>query len=154
MKLRIVSVGTKAPAWVRTGFAEYTKRMPNEMPVELVEIPAPKHGGDKAKHMQSEAAKMLAAIGSDDWVVALDEKGKRISSVQLAGKLDQWRMDSTNVVFLVGGADGLGKDVRRRANETVSLSELTLPHYMVRVILAEALYRAWTIHVGHPYHRG
>ena len=153
MKLRIVSVGTKAPAWVQAGLAEYTKRMPKEMLVELVEIPAPKHGGDKSKHLQTEAAKMMAVIGNDDWVVALDEKGKQVSSLQLAGKLDQWRMGGTNVVFLVGGADGLGEAVKGRANETLSLSELTLPHYLVRVVLAEALYRAWSITVGHPYHR-
>jgi 23S rRNA (pseudouridine1915-N3)-methyltransferase len=153
MKIRIVSVGTKAPAWVCSGFAEYAKRMPPDLPVELIEIPAPKHLGDTEKFMQVEAAKMTAQVDAADWVVALDEHGKSVSSVELAKKLDRWRMQGQNVVFLVGGSDGLGQAARERANEKISLSTLTFPHYVVRVILAEALYRAWSISVGHPYHR-
>ena len=153
MKLRLLSVGTKSPAWVRSGFEEYAKRMPPEMPLELVEISAPKHRGDSAKFVQAEGSKMAAQIGDQDWVVALDEGGRQLSSLQLADKLENWRSQGQNVTLLVGGSDGLSAAVVERANETVSLSALTLPHYMVRVLVAEALYRAWSICSGHPYHR-
>ncbi len=127
--------------------------MPPELPIELIEIPAPKHGRETDRFVQAEAAKMMSHILSSDWVVALDEGGKQVSSVQLAQKLDQWRMQGMNVTLLVGGSDGLGAEVLARANEKMALSALTFPHYMVRVILAETLYRAWSIGVGHPYHR-
>lgn len=153
MKLRLLSVGTKSPAWVRDGFDEYARRMPKEMPLELVEIGAPKHRGNAEKFVQAEGAKMAAQIHANDWVVALAENGRQVSSVQLAEKIDGWRMMGRDVTFLVGGSDGLDEGVLNRADEHLSLSALTLPHYMVRVIVAEALYRAWSIGAGHPYHR-
>ena len=153
MKLRLLSVGTRAPAWVRDAFDEYARRLPPDMPLELIEIAAPKHQGDKARFIQAEDDKMSAQIASGDWVVALDEGGRQVSSVQLADKLESWRMDGRNVTILIGGSDGLGSKVRQRANEQISLSALTFPHYMVRVLVAEALYRAWSISSGHPYHR-
>jgi 23S rRNA (pseudouridine1915-N3)-methyltransferase len=153
MKLRILSVGNKAPAWVQKGFDEYAKRLPRDMPLTLVELAAPKHHGDAQKFVAAEGQKMAAQLDASDWVVALDESGKAVSSMQLAAKMDQWRMQGQNVSFLVGGSDGLADSVLNRANERMSLSALTFPHYVVRVILAEALYRAWSICSGHPYHR-
>ncbi len=153
MKFRLLSVGVKSPAWVREGFAEYAKRMPREMPLELVEITAPKHHGDVAQFVQAEGAKMTAQLSDDDWVVALTESGRPVSSVQLADKMEQWRMAGRNVAFLIGGSDGLSKAALKRADELMSLSSLTFPHYLVRVVAAEALYRAWSIGAGHPYHR-
>lgn len=153
MKMRIVSVGNKAPDWVRRGYTEYAKRLPPELGLDLVELAAPKHHGDTAKFVLAEGQKMLSQLKPADWVVALDESGKSVSSAQLAGRLDQWRMTGADVVFLVGGSDGLSDLALDRANERMSLSYLTFPHYLVRVILAEALYRAWSISAGHPYHR-
>lgn len=153
MKLRILSVGTKPPGWVREGFVAYAKRLPVEMPLELVEIAAPKHRGDVRAFVEAEGAKMVAQISPKERVVALEDSGVTVSSAQLAAKLDNWRMQGQNVVFLIGGSDGLSAAALERAQERMSLSALTLPHYMVRVVLAEALYRAWSINVGHPYHR-
>ncbi len=153
MQLKIVAVGAKAPEWVRMGFAEYAKRMPAEMPLSLVEIPAPRHQGDSKRYLRAEGEKTLAKVADGDWVVALDEHGKRSRSAQLADKLGRWRMEGHNVTFVIGGADGLDDAVRQRANEMLSLSELTFPHYLARLVLVEAIYRAWTIHTGHPYHR-
>lgn len=153
MKIRILSVGNKSPAWVQSGYAEYAKRMPPDLPLSLVEIPAPKHHTDPAKFVQQEGAKMMVQLQSSEWVVALEEGGKTVTSTELAKKLDDWRMQGQNVTFLVGGSDGLSDSVLNRANERMSLSSLTFPHYFVRVILAEALYRAWSISTGHPYHR-
>ena len=153
MKIRILSVGSKSPAWVQSGYTEYAKRMPPDLPMSLVEIPAPKHHSDPTKFVQQEGAKMMAQLPSSEWVVALEEGGKSVTSKELAKKLDHWRMQGENVTFLVGGSDGLSNSALSRANERMSLSSLTFPHYVVRVILAEALYRAWSISTGHPYHR-
>ena len=153
MRIRILSIGNKSPGWIKTGFEEYAKRMPREMPLTLLEMQAPRHHSDSAKYQQDEAQKLLAQIGKNDWVIALDERGASCSSVDLAYSLKEWQMDGRDVTFLIGGADGLAKEVLGRANQKVSLSKLTFPHYMVRVILAEAVYRAWSISAGHPYHR-
>ena len=95
----------------------------------------------------------VAQIPSGDWVIALDVEGKVLRSEQLAEQMESWRMRGSNLTFVIGGADGLAEDVRERADQTLSLSALTFPHYMVRLILAETLYRAWSISTGHPYHR-
>ena len=153
MKLRILSVGNKAPGWVQTGFDEYAKRLPRDMPLILTELPAPKHHGDAQKFVQIEGEKMAAQLDAGEWVIALEDSGKAVNSTQLAAKMDKWRMQGQDVTFLVGGSDGLADNVLNRANERLSLSALTFPHYVVRVILAEALYRAWSICSGHPYHR-
>jgi 23S rRNA (pseudouridine1915-N3)-methyltransferase len=153
MKIRILSIGNKCPSWIKTGFEEYAKRMPRETSLTLLEIRAPRHHLDPAKYQQDEAQKLLAQISKTDWVIALDEGGAALSSVALAGQLAQWQIQGNDLAFLIGGADGLGKEVLRRADQKISLSNLTFPHYMVRVILAEALYRAWSIGTGHPYHR-
>jgi 23S rRNA (pseudouridine1915-N3)-methyltransferase len=138
---------------MRAGYAEYAKRLSRGVRLSLEEIPAPRHHSDHAKIKAQEAEKILARIGADDWVVALDEHGQHATSVQLAQRLKSWQMQRPGIVMVVGGADGLGDSVLARANECISLSKLTLPHYLVRVMLAEALYRADSINGGHPYHR-
>jgi 23S rRNA (pseudouridine1915-N3)-methyltransferase len=153
MKLTIVAVGNKAPSWVKTGYSEYAKRLPRELSLDLIEIPAPRHHNDPAKFVQLEGAKMTSHLSAGDWVVALEEGGRPCTSSALAQKISNWQMAGQNVTFLVGGSDGLADIALNRANERMSLSSLTFPHYVVRVILAEALYRAWSISAGHPYHR-
>ena len=153
MKLRIISVGTKCPGWVRQGFDEYAKRMPREMPLSLLEIPAPRHHQDSNKVDEVEGKKIAEKIGPSNWVVALDEHGKSFDSKALAQALDGWRDLGKDVVFLIGGANGLSDALLDRANQRISLSALTFPHYLVRVLIAEALYRAHSIYIGHPYHR-
>jgi 23S rRNA (pseudouridine1915-N3)-methyltransferase len=153
MKLRVISVGNKCPEWIRQGFDEYAKRMPKGMPLSLTEIAAPKHHQDSSKVNELEAKKILEKIHSTDWVVVLDETGRNLSSPALAGELERWRELGKDVVFVIGGANGLASQVRERANQQLSLSALTFPHYVVRVLIAETLYRAWSISIGHPYHR-
>ncbi len=154
VKLRLVAVGTRLPDWVSAGFAEYARRLPRTMPLQLFEVPAAnRRNQGLAQIRATEAAKLLAQVGGDDWVVALDVEGKTCSTEKLAEKLDGWRMRGSDVTFLVGGADGLAEDCLTRANETISLSAFTFPHALVRVILAEQLYRAWTLLTSHPYHR-
>ena len=153
MKLQVLSVGNRCPGWIRQGFDEYAKRMPQEMPLSLSEIAAPKHRQDISKINELEAKKILHKIQPTDWVVALDEKGRHLSSSALAGELERWRELGKDVVFVIGGANGLASEVLERANQQLSLSALTFPHYVVRLLIAEALYRAWSISIGHPYHR-
>ncbi|MEM9622233.1 MAG: 23S rRNA (pseudouridine(1915)-N(3))-methyltransferase RlmH [Pseudomonadota bacterium] len=153
MKIRLLAVGTRPPTWVTQAYTEYSRRLPRELPLELVQIPAAKHHADAQKYVRMEGEKMLAQVHKDDWLVALDETGQTLNSRRLADKLEHWRHQGRNVCFAVGGADGLAPAVMQRADECVSLSALTMPHYLVRVVLAEALYRAWTICIGHPYHR-
>ena len=153
MKLQVLSVGNRCPGWIRQGFDEYAKRMPKEMPLSLTEIAAPKHHQDSSKVDELEAKKILQKIQPTDWVVALDEKGRHSSSAALAGELERWRELGKDVVFVIGGANGLASEVLERANQQLSLSALTFPHYVVRVLIAETLYRAWSISIGHPYHR-
>lgn len=155
MRIRLVAVGTRMPGWVGEGFSEYAKRLPRECSIELIEIPVSK----RRKQLTAEQARaeegrqMLAAIPADCHVVALDVKGKAWSTEQLADRLRDWMGSGRNVALLVGGPDGLHRDCLDRADQCWSLSALTYPHALVRVILAEQLYRAWSITVGHPYHR-
>jgi len=153
MKLRILAVGNKAPSWIKDGYAEFAKRFPPDMKLELCEIAPSKHRGDPQKFKADEASRIEARIGKGDWLVALDEGGRTTTSVELGAKMDQWRIQPGNVAFLIGGSDGLAPELLQRANERLSLSALTLPHYLVRVVLAEALYRAFSISMNHPYHR-
>lgn len=144
------------PAWVAAGFAEYGKRLSRELPLELVEIRpgARGKGRDDARAVASEGAALLAALPRDTHVVALDERGTPWSSVQLAAQLAEWRMAGRDLAFLVGGPDGHAREVLQRAEQRWSLGPLTLPHMLVRLVVAEQLYRATTIARGHPYHRG
>ena len=155
MKIKLLAVGTKMPSWVTTGYQEYAKRLPSDMQLQLQELPLGFRGksADPAKAMQKEGESMLAAIGNGDRVVALDVLGKPWCTEQLAEQCADWRMDGRNVSLLVGGPNGLAPECLARADQKWSLSPLTLPHPLVRVLLAEQLYRAWTILNHHPYHK-
>ncbi|MBA3582533.1 MAG: 23S rRNA (pseudouridine(1915)-N(3))-methyltransferase RlmH [Gammaproteobacteria bacterium] len=155
MKIHLLAVGTKMPAWVNSGFDEYARRFPPECRLQLNEIPASKRSKsqDLQRIVQQEGEVMLARIPERAFVVALEVHGKPWSTEQLAQQLAQWLMQGRDVALLVGGPEGLAESCRQRAEQTWSLSPLTLPHPLVRVVLAETLYRAWTLHSGHPYHR-
>lgn len=155
MKLKLLAVGQKMPNWVEQGFAEYAKRLPADCAIELIEI-APGHRAkntSKEKAMQQEAQSILKALRPQDHLVALDVLGKPWSTEQLAQQLSHWRMQGGDVALVVGGPDGLTAEVLAQAKQRWSLSPLTLPHPLVRVLLAEQLYRAWSILQGHPYHK-
>lgn len=154
MRLVLIAAGTRLPAWVGAGFDDYATRMPPELRLELVEVPLGAHGKvEPAKAMREEGERMLARLPSRARVVALEVGGKPWSSAQLAQELERWMMDGRDVAFVVGGPAGLAPEVLARAEQRWSLSALTLPHALVRPVVAEALYRAWTIGRGHPYHR-
>lgn len=155
MRLKLIAVGQKMPGWVTEGFQEYCRRLPAEMPLQLVEIPLAKRGRnpDVARLVEREGEQMLQAVSSSDRVVALDISGKGWTTLELAGQLEGWQMQGQNLALLVGGPDGLAPGCRARASQAWSLSPLTLPHPLVRVLVAEQLYRAWTITRNHPYHR-
>lgn len=155
MRLRLVCVGQKMPDWVSQGYNEYARRMPPELPVELVEIPMAHRGKnpDISRLMQREADAILSAVGPRDRVIALEVGGRNWSTEKLAGQLENWQQDGRDVSFLVGGPDGLADACRARADQLWSLSPLTLPHPLVRILLAEQLYRAWSVTRNHPYHR-
>lgn len=155
MLVRLITVGQKMPAWVEQGFHEYAKRFPRDFKLELVEVTAAKRtkNADLARIKQLEGEAILEKIASSDWVVALDVLGKKFSTPQLAEQIKHWQQHHPNLVLMVGGPEGLSEACLARANQKWSLSELTFPHPLVRVILAEALYRAWSVTVNHPYHR-
>lgn len=155
VRARLIAVGERMPAWVAEGFAEYRKRLSHELPLELVELRpgARGKGRDDARAMQDEGAAMLGALPHDIHVVALDGRGKAWSSEDVATELAKWRMSGRDLAFLVGGPDGHAAEVLARADQRWSLGPLTLPHMLVRLVLAEQLYRATTIVAGHPYHR-
>ena len=143
------------PSWVEEGYQEYAKRFPRDFRLELVEVPAAKRGknADIARITQLEGQSMLAHIKPSDWVVALDVKGRNFSTPEMAQQIENWQQHYPNVVLLVGGPEGLSAECLARANQKWSLSGLTFPHPLVRVIVAESLYRAWSVTVNHPYHR-
>lgn len=155
MHTRILSVGERMPAWVADGFAEYAKRLSRELPLELVEIRpgARGKGRDARRAIHDEGQAILAALPRDTHVVALDGRGRQWSSEQLAEQLSAWRMAGRDLAFVVGGPDGHADEVLARADQRWSLGALTLPHMLVRLVLAEQLYRAAMIAAGHPYHR-
>jgi 23S rRNA (pseudouridine1915-N3)-methyltransferase len=155
MRARLISVGERMPAWVADGCAEYQKRLSRDLPLELVEIRLGERGKgrDLKRALDDEGTAMLAAIPRDAHVVALDGRGKTWSSEQLAEELAGWRMLGRDLAFLIGGPDGLAPAALARANQRFSLGTLTLPHMLVRIILAEQLYRAVSLLSNHPYHR-
>lgn len=155
MKLVIIAVGTRMPAWVDGAFADYAKRLPRECALELVEIKAePRSGGKTAEQMMVlEAERIRAALPHRCRLVILDEHGEDLTTKKLASRLEHWLVDGDDVALVVGGPDGLDPGLKQSAVEKIRLSSLTLPHAMVRVLLAEALYRAWSVTRNHPYHR-
>ncbi len=155
MRISLIAVGTRMPAWVTQGYAEYARRLPADCALRLVEIPAGKRGkgADIARITQQEGEKMLAALPKRARVVALDVKGRPWSTEILSQELDAWRHDGRDVALLVGGPEGLAPECMARAEQRWSLSNLTLPHPLVRIVVAEQLYRAWSILHNHPYHR-
>lgn len=155
LRIHIIAVGKRMPRWVSEGFQEYVKRMPPECRVELKEIaPGIRSGNaDVARLVAAEGQHMLAAIPRGSRVIAMEVTGEQWDTPTLARELSAWLQDGRDVSLLVGGADGLSAACRERADRHWSLSPLTLPHAMVRVVLAEQLYRAWTVNSGHPYHR-
>jgi 23S rRNA (pseudouridine1915-N3)-methyltransferase len=155
MKFLLVSVGHKAPDWVSSGFHEYAKRMPREAKIELVEIkPEPRTSGKTPQQiMAAEAQRIAAALPPGCLRIALDERGSAWTTRQLAEHMGQWLQEGRDVAFIVGGADGLHPSVKQDAQQLLALSAMTLPHAMVRVLLAEQLYRAHSLLHNHPYHR-
>jgi len=155
MKIKILAVGTKMPGWVKEGFKEYEKRLPRDMPLDLVEISLATRGKNAniPKAIEKESDAILACIQKQDYVIALEVKGRNWSTEDLAENMSQWQMNGQTIVLLVGGPDGLSDACRARANQQWSLSALTLPHPIVRVLLAEQIYRAWSVTQNHPYHR-
>lgn len=155
MRVRLIAVGTRMPKWVAAGVAEYEPRLPREWRFELVEIPVAARGNnaDVARLKRAEGEKMLRAIPPGADVVALDERGEALSTVEWAAAVRDWQRHGRDVALLVGGPDGLAPECLARAQRRWSLSKLTLPHALVRVFVLEQLYRAWSLAAGHPYHR-
>ena len=155
MRISIIAVGTKMPAWVTQGVEEYCRRLPRELNLQWREIPLARRTRDARAEqlMEREGEQILKAVPAGDKVIALDVQGKRLSTADLAAELSAWQMSGDNFSLLVGGPDGLSPQCLQRAGSRWSLSDLTLPHPLVRILLAEQLYRAWTITVNHPYHR-
>ena len=154
MKLRVVALGQRMPAWVDAGWDEYARRMPQDLPVELVALKAePRDRGKTAAQILAAEAARIAAACKSATLVALDERGERWTTRVLADKIARWRIEAHDVAFVIGSADGLAERVKRNASATVSLSALTLPHGLVRIIVAEQLYRAVSLLSRHPYHR-
>ncbi len=155
MKLILIAVGTRMPAWVETAYADFAKRMPRECPLELREIKAePRTTGKTTEAMMTaEAVRIRAALPTRCRRIILDERGTEATTKLWAQKLGEWMSGGEDVAFIIGGPDGLDPTLRAEADERYRISGLTLPHAMVRVMLAEALYRAVSLHKGHPYHR-
>lgn len=155
MQLIIAAVGHKMPTWIEAGFGEYVKRMPPECRIQLKEIKPVERSGSKTADtaMLLERSRIEAVLPKGARIIALDERGKDLTTMQLSQNLVQWQQDGRDVAFIIGGADGLDAEFKSRAENLIRISSLTLPHGMVRVLLAEQLYRAWSITQNHPYHR-
>lgn len=158
MKLSVLAVGHRMPAWVTAGFTEYAQRMPREMSLHLKEVkPAQRSSGagpgDVVRWLQTEAERIAAATPAAAQRIVLDEHGQGFPTRTLAMRLERWRSDGRDLAFIIGGADGLAPELKARADLLWSLSPLTLPHGLVRVVLAEQLYRAVSMLSNHPYHR-
>lgn len=154
MKLVVVAVGQRMPAWAETAYEDYAKRFPPELRLEVRAVKTEPRGSKTLETLlAAERARIEAAIPKGARRVVLDERGTRHTTVQLAERLRTWMPEGRDVALLIGGPDGLDPALKASADETLRLSDLTLPHAMVRVMLAEQLYRAWSVMVGHPYHR-
>lgn len=154
MKLRIVALGHRMPGWVAAGFDDYVRRLPRDMPLELVELkPRPRDRGRSVAQLLAAEAAQIAAACTGFRVVALDERGSAWSTREFAERLRGWQAAGDDIAFVIGSADGLAAEVKSRATALVAVSAMTLPHGLVRVLLAEQIYRAATLLAGHPYHR-
>ncbi|MCX8641242.1 MULTISPECIES: 23S rRNA (pseudouridine(1915)-N(3))-methyltransferase RlmH [unclassified Gilliamella] len=155
MKIQLIAVGNKMPHWVTTAFDDYCSRFPKDMPLELIEIPAGKRtkNADIVRILDKEGEMMLNACGKGNRIVTLDIPGKAYTTHNLAQQLERWKTDGRDVSLLIGGPEGLSPACKIAAEQSWSLSPLTLPHPLVRVIVAESLYRAWSLTTNHPYHR-
>ena len=155
MQLHIIAIGHKMPDWINTGFEEFTKRMPPELRIVLREIKPELRSGSKtaATVMHIEAQRIETALPKAAFIVALDERGRDLTTIQWAQHLERWKGEGRDIALIIGGADGLDASIKNRADLLLRLSSLTLPHGLVRIVLAEQLYRAWSISQGHPYHR-
>jgi len=154
MKLWVVAVGQRVPTWAQTAWDDYAKRFPTEMRVELRAVKTEPRASKTLETIYvAEKERIQAAIPKGARIVALDERGTPVTTAALASKLAQWQLDANDVAFVIGGPDGLDPAFKQAAHERLRLSDLTLPHAMVRVLLVEQLYRAWSMHTNHPYHR-
>ena len=154
MKLFIVAVGLRVPDWAQIAWDDYAKRFPPEIKVELKAVKTEPRGSKTIETLYAaERERIEAAIPKGARIVALDERGTAVTTVALASKLKNWQLDSDDVAIVIGGPDGLDPGFKQAAHERMRLSDLTLPHAMVRVLLVEQLYRAWSINANHPYHR-
>ncbi len=154
MRLLIVAVGQRVPDWASTAWDDYAKRFPPELKIELKAIKTEPRGSKTIDTLYAaERARIEAAIPRGTRVVALDERGTALSTKALAARLTDWQLGGTDVALVIGGPDGLDPALKAAAHELLRLSDLTLPHAMVRVLLIEQLYRAWSVNAGHPYHR-
>ncbi|MFT5549044.1 MAG: 23S rRNA (pseudouridine1915-N3)-methyltransferase [Gammaproteobacteria bacterium] len=155
MQIQIVSVGQKMPAWVDTVCADYIKRMPRELPIQITSIPlAHRKNNDVSKRpKQQESQQILKKLVPGSLNIALDEHGKQWSSIEWSQQLEHWMFEYPRVNLVIGGPDGLAEDCRAACAQTIALGRMTMPHALVRVVLVEQLYRAWTLLQGHPYHR-
>lgn len=155
MKIKLIAVGSRMPAWIETGFLDYQKRLPTNYALELIEINLPKrHKQANIQNLMAiEAKAMLKAVASDDLLIGLDQTGQSISSEKLAASLKQFHDQNQNICLFIGGPDGIHADCLKKCHHIWSLSALTLPHPLVRLIVAEQIYRAFSIINHHPYHR-
>lgn len=154
MKLGIFAVGHKLPEWVAKGCAEYTKRLPHELPLSVVEVkPEPRGSKTREQLLAAEKLRVQNALQSFRRMVVLDEKGADLTTLDLARRLEDWMREGGDTAFIIGGADGIDETLKRQADDTIRLSSLTLPHAMARLVLCEQLYRAVSVIKNHPYHR-
>jgi 23S rRNA (pseudouridine1915-N3)-methyltransferase len=155
LKIRLIAVGSKMPGWVEEGWHEYARRLPAELPLELVEIPLTTRSknADVTRMIRQEGEAMLAKVQPGERIVTLEVQGRAWSTEQLATELERWRLEARNVNLMVGGPEGLAPEVCARSEQRWSLSALTLPHPLVRILVGEQIYRAWTVLSGHPYHK-
>jgi 23S rRNA (pseudouridine1915-N3)-methyltransferase len=155
LRVSLVAVGTKMPNWVQSGCNDYSKRLPPEFKIKTIEIPLGMRSKNQSskKAIDQECASIIKVLEEKDFLIALDVNGKSMSTAKLASEITNWQMQGLNICFLIGGPDGLSLECLNRADLVWSLSDLTLPHPLVRILLLEQIYRAWTITINHPYHR-
>ncbi len=154
MKLTVLAVGTRMPGWVEQGVAEYHKRLPPELQLTIRELPLAPRGNQSSQTAIAKESKAIRdAIPPRDQLVVLDVLGQSLATEQVATRLADWQMSGDNISLVIGGPDGVSAELKREARLCWSLAPLTLPHPLVRVVLVEQLYRAWSINAGHPYHR-